>query len=477
MSPNGAPAGALAFTLTAHGNNFVPASTVQWNGSSRTTTFVSSSQLQAHIMQADLAAPGKVTVTVANPAPGGGTSNAATFTIAADTIAFESARALNGSDATNNNDTVNIWVVNPDGSAASPLSGLIAAFAESNGPAWSSDGSKIAFYSGRALNFSDASNTHGITNIWVMDADGSGVTPLTKLTADAASSFSPAWSPDGRKITFSSERALDGSDAANTSSTSNIWVMNADGSGASALTKLTANGADSFTPTWSPDGSKIVFKSSGALNGSDAANPNGNTNVWVINGDGSGAAIALTKLTKGSSFGTAWSPDGSKIVYSSQGALDGSDALNTNSTFNIWVANADGSGAAAPLTTLTAFGAISIQPAWSPDGGKIAFVSERALDGSNNPNTNATQNIWVMNRDGSQATPLTKLTAAGAGSFDPVWSPDGAKIFFDSLRALDGTDAVNTTSNIWAVNRDGSGATPLTKITSSAANSTHPTQP
>ena len=62
---------------------------------------------------------------------------------------------------------------------------------------------------------------------------------------------------------------------------------------------------------------------------------------------------------------------------------------------------------------------------------------------------------------------------------DPAWSPDGGKIFFDSRRALDGTNSANTnlTVNIWAMNSDGSGATALTKITSSDGDSAHPTQP
>src|SRR6266568_2031797 len=93
ISPSAAPAGALAFTLTVNGSNFINGSTVQWNGSSRTTTFVSGTRLQAHIMAADLASPGKATVTVINSAPGGGTSGGATFTVAVNTIAFQSGRA------------------------------------------------------------------------------------------------------------------------------------------------------------------------------------------------------------------------------------------------------------------------------------------------------------------------------------------------------------------------------------------------
>ncbi len=79
--PATATAGAPGFTLVVLGSAFVPQSVVRWNGSSRTTTFVSSTQLHAAITAADLAAAGLVQVTVFNPAPGGGVSNAAAFTI------------------------------------------------------------------------------------------------------------------------------------------------------------------------------------------------------------------------------------------------------------------------------------------------------------------------------------------------------------------------------------------------------------
>jgi hypothetical protein len=81
LSPSSATAGGSAFTLTANGSNFVSTSTVQWNGSSRATTFISSTQLTAAITAADIAAAGTADVTVVNPSPGGGTSNAQTFAI------------------------------------------------------------------------------------------------------------------------------------------------------------------------------------------------------------------------------------------------------------------------------------------------------------------------------------------------------------------------------------------------------------
>jgi Tol biopolymer transport system component len=472
--------GGLAFTLTVQGSNFVPSSTVDWNGNSRTTTFVSSSQLQAQIMAADLAAAGKVSVTVVNPAPGG-TSPATTFTIAAATIAFSSTGALDGSDANNTHNTQNIWAMNPDGSGLTPLTKLTALDAFSISPTWSPDGSKITYTSQRALDGSDALDNQ-VDNVWVMNADGSSPTPVTKFTDGGASTFGAVWSPDGARIAFLSAGALDGSNASMPNGTVNLWMMNADGSNRVPVTKLTAaNAGARFPVSWSPDGSKIVFSSTAALDGSDAANTNSTGNIWVVNADGSGRT-ALTKLTAfiANSFEPVWSPDGSKIVYASPRAVDGSDALNSNLVQNIWVVNADGSNQTA-LTALTAANTGSADPAWSPDGAKIAFVSMRALDGSNTGNTNNALNVWVMNADGSSPSPLTKLTAANLTLFTmtPLWSPGGTQLFFVSPRALDGTDAAdtNTTPNIWVMNADGSSPSPLTKLTASNGSCTEPRQP
>jgi hypothetical protein len=81
LNPNSASAGAPGLTLTVNGSGFVPGSVVRWNGANRTTTFVNANQLTATLTSADLASPGSATVTVSNPAPGGGTSAAMTFTV------------------------------------------------------------------------------------------------------------------------------------------------------------------------------------------------------------------------------------------------------------------------------------------------------------------------------------------------------------------------------------------------------------
>ena len=83
LNPNLTGAGGPAFTLTVNGTGFVSNSVVRWNGADRTTSFVSDTQLNAAIPAGDIATIGTANVTVVSPAPGGGTSNAVTFSIVA----------------------------------------------------------------------------------------------------------------------------------------------------------------------------------------------------------------------------------------------------------------------------------------------------------------------------------------------------------------------------------------------------------
>src|SRR5207253_319831 len=86
INPTCATAGGAQFTLTVNGTNFVSTSTVKWNGNTLATTFISSTQLTATVTAALIATPGTASITVVNPTPGGGTSNAQTFTIVATPV-------------------------------------------------------------------------------------------------------------------------------------------------------------------------------------------------------------------------------------------------------------------------------------------------------------------------------------------------------------------------------------------------------
>ncbi|MBM3142683.1 MAG: DUF5050 domain-containing protein [Chloroflexi bacterium] len=225
-------------------------------------------------------------------------------------------------------------------------------------PVWAPDGKRIAFQSDR----------DGNAEIYVMNADG---TNQKRLTNDPAPDWNPVWSPDGKKIVFQSNR--DGSDQ--------IYIMDADGSNQTRLTKMP--GAN-WEPAWSPDGKKIAFKS----------NRDGNAEIYAMNADGSNQ----TRLTNNPSPDSypKWSPNGAKIVFQSD--RDG----NTE----IYVMNADGSD----QKRLTNNPASDWGPSWSPDSAKIAFQSDR--DGN-------TQ-IYVMNADGSNQKRLTHNTATDSSA---TWSP------------------------------------------------------
>ena len=143
--------------------------------------------------------------------------------------------------------------------------------------------------------------------------------PATRLTFDDAFDSSPAWSPDGRRIAFESER--DGNDE--------IYVMNADGSG---VARLTVNDAIDGSPAWSPDGQRIAFDSL----------RDDNFEVYLMNADGSG----VTRLTNNDArdWHPVWSPDGRRIAFES----------NRDGNAEIYLMNPDGSGVvpASPTTAL-----------------------------------------------------------------------------------------------------------------------------
>lgn len=409
---------------------------------------------------------------------------------AALAITFTSNRALDGTDSTTTNQPSNIWGVGSDGTGLTPLTNLSdsAFFADSGDAVFSPDGTRIAFSSARAFDGSNNHDVNQVANIWVMNADGTNATALTHLTAVKADCTRPVWSPDGTKIAYTSTRALDGTDDTNPIGSfirvTNVWVINADGTGNAPLTddsSIVGGGTTSSgDPVWSPDGTKMVFFSARATDGTKLPNTNSVPNIWIMNSDGTGR-LPLTFHTAAGIFPTTytWLPSG-KIIYSMNAALAG-DAFGIPNIFSLDPTVVPFSSIA--LTTFT--NAANFFPSVSPDGTKIAFLSTRALDGTDTANTNNTTNIWVMNADGSSPTHLTSLTAMGPGAVIGSgrpnqiafpWLKDGSKIAFPSARALDGSDTVNTNFviNVWVMNSDGSAQHPVTKVTAIGTDSSEP---
>src|SRR5262249_5834742 len=207
----------------------------------------------------------------------------------------------------------------------------------------------------------------------------------------------------------------------NTNAVQNLWVMNADGTGSFPVTKLTGANAETTSFAWSPDGTQFITLANRAVDGGTGPDGDNTENLWVLAADGSKATLVTpqgqtTALGIANIGAVAWSPDGSKIVFISQIPLNGEAA--PNSAQNLWIMNPDGTGA----IHVTPFDGNSVQvqfPVWSPDGTKVFLSSDGATGGTNAPNLNNTANIWVVNADGSGLTSLTKLTAAGASSTFP----------------------------------------------------------
>ena len=192
-------------------------------------------------------------------------------------------------------------------------------------PAWSPDGNSIAFVS-RSFAFGPESFSSVSRDIYVADVNGERVTQLTNTPG--AAEYAPSWSPDGKMIVY---------DRTVPATRGDIWIMNADGSG---QRELFATDENESYPSFSPDGSKIVFSSS----------RDGDSEIYVMDVTGEG----LRKLTGNTyaDWAPHWSADGSQIVFSSD--RSGND--------EVFVMSADGTDEAA----LTDDDATDRSPAWSP---------------------------------------------------------------------------------------------------------------
>ncbi|PYO40524.1 MAG: hypothetical protein DMD29_06140 [Gemmatimonadetes bacterium] len=252
-----------------------------------------------------------------------------------------------------------ICLINVDGTAVAQLT---TSLGNDSWPAWKPDGTRLAFQSYRTLTPVGGKPQ---ADIFVINVDGTGE---TQLTTDTTNEAQPAWSPDGTKIAFVTDR--DGNNE--------IYVMNADGT---SVRRLTNNAAADEQPAWSPDGGKIAFVS----------DRTGNPDIFVM--DSTGANPVDLTNHPAVDVGPAWSPDSLKIAFHS----------DRPGNFALFVMNADGTNA----TQLTDASVGDELPAWSPDGTHLVYDTDGEL--------------WVIRPDGSEPRQVTH--SRYVQSFMARWRP------------------------------------------------------
>lgn len=221
-------------------------------------------------------------------------------------------------------------------------------------------------------------NGNASLDLYVLPANAS--TPR-RLTTSPRDEFSPSWSPDGRRIVYRVNPSR--------SDVGDIWSMRADGRGKVNLTRTPW--VAEWSPAWSPDGRLIAYYSSAR----------GQGDVWVMRPDGSGRR----NVTRSGTLNEypSWSPDARRLVFNS----------HRDGQFEVYSARLDGSR----QVNLSRNAAKDQWPAWSPDGKLIAFMSER--DGS--------PDVFVMRADGSGVRNLTGTAALEESH--PAWLRDGRLTF------------------------------------------------
>jgi Tol biopolymer transport system component len=219
-----------------------------------------------------------------------------------------------------------------------------------------------------------------------MDADPS-TDDAINISSATSRDYDPAWSPDGEKIAFASDRDGD----------FDIFVMDTDPSTDGATNLTSDRGEADSEPAWSPDGQRIAFSSTG---GSES-------DIYVMDIDPStNDATSLTdSLNRDVDRWPDWSPDGRKIAF----ARWQRDFYDEAVVYKIWVMNKDGSR----QKILTDNGGGHSHLAWSPNGRKIAFVRD-------DPSPEFDSEIFVMRNDGSRQK---RLTDNKRRDYAPDWQP------------------------------------------------------
>ena len=272
------------------------------------------------------------------------------------------------------NSNVQIYLINADGSKPTQLTAGGQGGVE---PSWSPDGKQLIFQN---------------NGLWILDITSGVVSSLpTPTTMENRWGVKPAWSPDGEWITFNNENGTLG----------DIYLIKPDGTELLRLTYTNDISRDGNL-VWSPDSNAIAF----------SAEREGNIEIYVLNvaealesidGDNQVQLTQTMNVSGMENLVSSWSPDGSKIVFSS----------NRDGNSEIYVMDSDGNN----VVRLTDNPASDKEPAWSPDGNRIAFSTDR----------NGSFDIYVMSVEeflrGETAPAPLRVTTSPNEELGPVWMP------------------------------------------------------
>ena len=247
-----------------------------------------------------------------------------------------------------------LYTVEEDGSNLKRITSFAAQQAWAAHPTWSPDGRQVLFaviWHGGGVHRSE---------VFVMSLDGAAPRRITN-TPDGKSSWNAAWSPGGKRIVFTSDRA----------GNPDLYMMKSTGGQAEALTKTEGKDRHSWNPAWSPDGRFIAFES----------NRTGSDEIYLLE-VATRKVRALTHTPEGQgSWTPAWSPDGKMIAFASDRDVKS----------ELYVVDADGSNVRRLKVEVPG------RPKWSPNGKKLIVQRE---------DTPQRESVWTVNVDGTELKQL-----------------------------------------------------------------------